>query len=50
MMANRRQARSNAVIGLIFLSILFWGCGGIATPPVSSNDGIYADPGRIYAV
>ena len=29
MVANRRQARSNAVIGLIFLSILFWGCGGM---------------------
>jgi hypothetical protein len=29
MMANRRQARSKAVIGLIFLGILFWGCGGM---------------------
>jgi len=29
MMANRRQARSNAVIGLLFLTILFWGCGGM---------------------
>lgn len=27
-MANWRQAGSNAVIGLIFLSILFGGCGG----------------------
>ena len=31
MMANWRQARSNAVIGLIFLSILFCGCGGGAS-------------------
>jgi hypothetical protein len=29
MMANCRQARSKAVTGLIFLSILFWGCGGM---------------------
>jgi hypothetical protein len=29
MMANWRQAGSKAVIGLIFLSILFWGCGGM---------------------
>ncbi len=29
MMANWRQARSNAVIGLIFLTILFCGCGGM---------------------
>jgi len=28
MVANRRQGRSKAVIGLIFLSILYWGCGG----------------------
>jgi hypothetical protein len=31
MVANWRQARSNAVIGLLFLSILFWGCGGGAS-------------------
>jgi len=29
MVANWRQAGSNAVIGLIFLSILFCGCGGM---------------------
>jgi len=29
MMANRRQARSNAVICLLFLTILFCGCGGM---------------------
>ncbi|MBU4354337.1 MAG: hypothetical protein KKD99_05900 [Proteobacteria bacterium] len=29
MVANWRQARSHAVIGLIFLTILFWGCGGM---------------------
>jgi hypothetical protein len=29
MMANRRQARANAVICLLFLTILFCGCGGM---------------------
>ncbi len=28
MVANRRQARSKAVIGLIFMAILFYGCAG----------------------
>jgi hypothetical protein len=28
MMANRRQARSNAAIGVIFTAILFYGCAG----------------------
>jgi hypothetical protein len=28
MMANRRQARSNAAMGLIFFTILFYGCSG----------------------
>jgi hypothetical protein len=29
MVANRRQARSKAFICLVFLTILFWGCGGM---------------------
>jgi hypothetical protein len=29
MMANRRQARSNAAIYLLFLAVLFCGCGGM---------------------
>jgi hypothetical protein len=35
MVANRRQARSKAFICLVFLTILFWGCGGM--PPLQDQ-------------
>ncbi len=33
MVANRKQARSGVIIGLIFMSILFGGCGGSGSLP-----------------